>query len=169
MQMIGTKALIFTLLGGALAYGAVILAYSAGVRPDTGCKEILIAECISTPTNGPGVEIVRYVKPSVNVTEGAHPVEVEIVQSLKGNARPGRRLIGADYPMVPGRRYLLYRYVFDDDGGGPEAYAGLHYGVAELPTSTSAGELDGKSLHDQISLLYRQSVARMAGLPSVPD
>ena len=160
MQVSGKKVLVFVLLGAALAYAAVILAYSAGVQPDTGCKEIFIADCISVPTDGPNVEIVHYSKPGVNVIEGAHPVEVETVQSLKGNIQPGRRIIGTDYPMVPGRRYLLYRYVFDDDGGGPESYAGLHYGAAELPPSTSAAGFEGKSLHDQISLLYRRSLAR---------
>ena len=146
---------IVLLLGGAV-YAAMLVTYPGGIDPATDCTEILIARCISMPTNGPGIEVEHFKPPTVVVGDDFHPVEVEVVRMLKGDAHSGRRIIGAHYPMVPGRNYLLYRY--GDDGGGPDTFGGLHYMAMEVPPSFDLAQLGGKPLREQITLLYHESL-----------
>jgi len=147
---------IVILLGGAV-YAAMLATYPEGIEPATDCTEILIAKCISFPTNGPGIEVEHFKPPTVVVGDDFHPVEVEVVKMLKGDAHSGRRIIGAHYPMVPGRNYLLYRY--GDEGGGPDVFAALHYMVIEVAPSFDLAQLEGKSLGEQIDRIYQQSLA----------
>src|ERR1041385_3289969 len=61
-------------------------------------NNIVIAKAFSIPTNAP-----------VNLGDGLHLVEVEIVRTLKGTNQPGRQIIATIYPLNSGRDYLLYR------------------------------------------------------------
>ena len=150
------KLLYIVLLLGGAVYAAMLVTYPGGIDPATDCTEILIARCISMPTNGPGIEVEHFKPPTVVVGDDFHPVEVEVVKMLKGDAHSGRRIIGAHYPMVPGRNYLLYRY--GDDGGGPDTFGGLHYMVMEVPPSFDLAQMEGKPLREQITLLYHESL-----------
>jgi hypothetical protein len=151
-----TKLLTIVLLLGGAVYAAMLATYPGGTDPATDCTEVLIAKCISMPTNGPGIEVEHFKPPTVVVGDDFHPVEVEVVRMLKGDAHSGRRIIGAHYPMVPGRNYLLYRY--GDDGGGPDVFAALYYMVMEVPPSFDLAQLEGKPLREQIMLIYQQSL-----------
>ena len=150
------KLLAIVLLVGGAVYAAMLATYPGGTDPATDCTEILIARCISTPTNGPGIEVERFKPPTVVVGDDFHPVEVEVVRMLKGDAHSGRRIIGAHYPMVPGRNYLLYRY--GDEGGGPDEFAALRFMAMEVPPSFDLAQLEGKPLREQITLLYNESL-----------
>src|ERR1700730_10288722 len=57
---------IVILLGGAV-YAAMLATYPGGTDPATDCTEILIARCISFPTNGPGIEVEHFKPPTVVV------------------------------------------------------------------------------------------------------
>jgi len=150
------KLLITILLLGGAVYGVMVATYRGGTDPATDCTEILIAKCISMPTNGPGIEVGHFKPPTVVVGDDFRPVEVEVVKMLKGGAHSGRRIIGAHYPMVPGRNYLLYRY--GDDAGGPDESAALYYMVMEVPEKFDLAQLEGKPLGEQINLIYGQSL-----------
>ena len=151
-----TKLLFILLVLGGAVYAAMVATYPRGIDPATDCTEVLIAKCISFPTNGPGIEVEHFKPPTVVVGDDFRPVEVEVVQMLKGDAHSGRRIIGAHYPMVPGRNYLLYKY--GDDAGGPDVFAGLHYMAVEVPASFDLARLDGKPLGEQITLVYGESL-----------
>ena len=150
------KLLITILLLGGAVYAAMLATYPGGTDPATDCTEVLIAKCISFPTNGPGIEVEHFKPPVVVVGDDFHPVEVEVVKMMKGGAHTGRRIIGAHYPMVPGRNYLLYRY--GDDGGGPDVFGALYYMVVEVAPSFDLAQLEGKALGPQINLIYEQSL-----------
>ncbi len=150
------KLLITILLLGGAVYAVMVATYPGGTDPATDCTEIFIAKCISFPKNGPGIEVEHFKPPAVVVGDDFHPVEVEVVRMLKGDAHSGRRIIGAHYPMAPGRNYLLYRY--GDEGGGPDVFAALHYMVMEVPPTFDLAQLNGKPLGEQINMIYQQSL-----------
>jgi hypothetical protein len=150
------KLLIMILLLGGAVYAAMVATYPAGTDPATDCTEVLIAKCISFPTNGPSIEVEHFKPPAVVVGDDFHPVEVEVVKMLKGGEHSGRRIIGAHYPMAPGRNYLLYRY--GDEAGGPDVFAALHYMVVEVPSTFDLAQLEGKALGEQINMIYQQSL-----------
>jgi hypothetical protein len=149
--------LLFLLFMAATIFAAILAANSHAIAFDGDCQEILVAKCLSIPTNGPGIAIEHFARPNVIATsEGLHPVEIEVLQMLKGKMHWHRCIIGVDYPMVPGKTYLLYAFG-DDYAGGPESMATSHFMAIEVPSSVALGQ--SEPLSEQICQLYRESLA----------
>jgi hypothetical protein len=113
-----------------------------------------------------GLEIVIAESDSIdpetqrNMRWGLSFVTVRVVQVLKGARETGDLTIGTIYPMIPGKTYLLYTI-----GGGvankTEFVAIPELSVVEVPASFDLKRLDGKSLRDQVALLFSERLAQV--------
>src|SRR5208283_6144372 len=68
-------------------------------------KDIIIAECVSIPTNKPYFENGHW---NIEMSMDVQKIEVNIIRTLKGDKQPGKQMIATDfYSMTPGKKYLL--------------------------------------------------------------
>src|ERR1041385_3086935 len=111
-------------------------------------NNIVIAKAFSIPTNAP-----------VNLGDGLHLVEVEIVRTLKGTNQPGRQIIATIYPLNSGRDFLLYS--LGGSAGGTSFLAVPELSVVELPLAFDLRSLDEKPLREQILLLFGQGLSHV--------
>jgi hypothetical protein len=120
-------------------------------------KDIIIAECVSIPTNKPYFENGHW----IFEVSSLQKVEVNVIRTLKGDRQPGKQIIATDYfypPMTPGKKYLL-----SNSGGsvpasrdipGTDFLAIGPLSVVEIPLRFDLKTLDGKDLKEQIQSIF---------------
>jgi len=102
-------------------------------------KDIVVAECTSIPVHG-------------TVFDGLREVEVNVLRTLKGHAKPGHFRIATIYAMKPGVKYMLYSMggkAFETD-----FVATAELSVVPLPTRFEVDELEGKALKEQVQCMF---------------
>jgi hypothetical protein len=117
-------------------------------------KDIIIADCVSIPTNE--TVVINGKKVQVEYMDGIYKVEINVLRTLKGNKQPGKQIILAIYPMTPGKRYLLSSYGGGSDGTDFMAVPQLS--VVEIPSTFDLSTLDGRDLKEQIQSLFSASL-----------
>jgi hypothetical protein len=133
------------------AVGLILLATTATALPilpfiDTKAfaakaTDVLIAECLD-PDAMPG--------PKVNGVTG---VQVDVVKVMKGERKTGKvTLSTAGQPMEKGKRYMMASF------GGSALNTGFltnaELGVVEVPATFDIKTLDGKTLTEQIQMVF---------------
>lgn len=143
-----------------LASPAFAIAITGFKDTDTAIKrsqDIIIAECVAIPTNKPvmkdGHEVIY------GMIDGLYKVEVNILRTLKGGNRPGRKIIATIYPMTPGKTYLL-----SSMGGGVGPTGEIpatdfmtvpELSVVEIPADFDLAELDGGASRNRCKTFSR--------------
>jgi hypothetical protein len=119
-------------------------------------KDIIIAECVSIPTNKAVFVDGHWVEQTLR--DGLYKVEVNVIQTLKGDKLTGKQIIATIYPMVPGKRYLL-----SSIGGGVGETGGIpatdflavpELSVVEIPSNFDLKTLEGKGLKEQMQSIF---------------
>jgi hypothetical protein len=119
-------------------------------------KDIIIAECISIPTNKPVLVDGHWV--TEELRDGLYKVEVNVVRTLKGDKQSGKQIIATIYTMTPGKKYLLSTLggSVGEGGGipGTDFLAVPQLSVLEIPASFDLSTLDHKDLKKQVQCIY---------------
>ncbi|MDB6065925.1 MAG: hypothetical protein JWR26_2133 [Pedosphaera sp.] len=138
----------------ALAYLAIVMVSFKETGLSDGSKDIFLADCVSTTSSSPGSVSAHMASDAFN--DGMHAVEIDLVQVLKGLKHPGKQIITTTYPMIPGRRYLVYGY--DNEVGGADFSTPLQFEAAELQSSFDLDKLNHKPLAEQVALLFSDAM-----------
>jgi len=104
-------------------------------------KDIVIAKCISIPMENLG-----------QFKNGLYPATVEINRILKGKRIKDKLTVATIYRLEPDKTYL-----FCNSGGsafGTNFLSVAQLSVVEVPSSFKLAELNGKSLKEQIILVF---------------
>jgi hypothetical protein len=107
---------------------------------------IVIAECVSIPTNGP-------------MWDGLYFVEVNLLRTLKGDWEPGRLTIATIWPMISGKTYLLYS--MGGSAGKAKFIAIPELSVVEVSHRFSLPPLVEMPLREEILSLFRDRLGRV--------
>lgn len=151
------KNIVFTFLSlCALVYLAIISATFRDTGLSEGSKDIFLADCVAATSPGPDSVSAHMASNAFN--DGMHAVEVNIVQVLKGLKHPGKQTITTTYPMIAGRRYLVYGY--DNELGGADFSTPLQFQAVELQASFNLESLNDKPLTQQVALLFSDAMTQ---------
>ena len=151
-------ALTFLMIGVMACSGIIISPFGSVDSYVKHGKYIVIAECVSVVTNM--TTMVDGHEVSVDFKDGLHPVEVRIIETLKGDKPLGKQTIATIYTMTPGKRYLLYSLP-DCLGYGTDFFAVPELSVVEISDRFDLGRLDSKPVTDQVSLLFADRLAHL--------
>ncbi len=103
-------------------------------------QEIVIAKCISTPTNA-----------NWGFEDGFYPAQMKLVRNLKGERKEGPFTLGTIYPLAAGRSYMLCNSggsAFDSD-----FLSVAELSVVEMPSSFSLALIADKTLKEQVTMI----------------
>jgi hypothetical protein len=160
------------------AFGIKISTFEDAGRLVEKAKDIVMADCVSIPTNKPVMvdgHLVDFV-----IMDDLYKVEVRVIRTLKGDKQPGNQIIATVYPMTPGKRYLLYSLGGEvGESGGPDRGAGStdsyslgggtgkpggipatdflavpKFSVVEIPSDFDLKSLDGKDVKEQVQSIF---------------
>lgn len=119
-------------------------------------KDIIIAECVSIPTNKP--VLINGQWATVDLRDGLYKVEVNVIRMLKGDKQPGNQIIATIYRMVPGKIYLLSSMggSIGETGGiaATDFFAVPELSVVEVSSNFDLKTLDGKELKEQMQSVF---------------
>lgn len=150
-------ALIILVCGACPAgFGIIVTSFQDTDTLVARAKDIVIADCVSIPTNKPSMVDGRTVM--LTLKDGLYKAEVRIVQTLKGDKRPGNQIIATIYRMAPGKRYLLFSL------GGKVGQSGEipatdflavpRLSVVEIPSDFDLKILERKELKEQVQCVF---------------
>ena len=103
--------------------------------------DIVIAKCVSAPTNAPWA-----------FEDGFYPARMDLMESLKGERKPGPFTTGTIYPLAEGKTYLLC-----NSGGsafGSDFLCVAELSVVGLPASFRLALLAGRHLKEQLMMIF---------------
>ena len=122
-------------------------------------KYIVIAECVSVVTNM--TTMVDGHEVAVEFKDRLHPVNVRIIETLKGDKPLGKQTIATIYTMTLGKRYLLYSFP-DSLAFGTDFLAVPELSVVEISDGFDLKSLDSKAVTEQVSLLFAERLEHLA-------
>ena len=149
------KFLGCTILLCLMCHAASAMIVSSFQNTDTlikWSKDIIIADCVSIPTNKSVLENGKWVQVEYDV----YHFEINVLRTLKGNKQPRKQIIATIYPMTPGKRYLLSSFGGGDDE--TDFLAVPQLSVVEIPSNFDLSTLDGKALKEQMQRIFSASL-----------
>jgi hypothetical protein len=128
----------------AIAFGGMAHAVPISLFSDTDtfidrAEDIVIAECTSLPNDK-----------GIGADDGLYPVEVEVLNVIKGKRALGKLTVATIYPMKAGGRYLL-----TSSGGSAlntDFLSLAELSVVSLLANASLKELEGKTIKQQVQM-----------------
>lgn len=160
-KILGAALLIWAVCRAALAIP--IASFEDADRLVSAAKDIVVADCISIPTNRPVLVNGHWV--TSGFRSGLYKVEIDVLRTLKGERRPGKQIIATIYPMTAQKRYLLYSL-----GGGVGESGGLpvtdflaiaRLSVVEIPSHFDLRTLAGKDPVEQVQCIFSLRLAEL--------